>query len=688
MQIVQLKQNNAQVGCHVKQFYQNWEQIAPDPWVLKIVSEGLRLQFQSLPPESGVKITCVKNISLMSNIIEEVEKLFQKGAIEYVPKGQEGRGFYSTFFTVPKKGGGIRPILNLKPLNVFLQKEHFKMETLRSIIQAMQPGDWAVSIDLKDAYLHIPVHVQHRKYLRFCIHNRHYQFRAMPFGLAVAPRIFTKVMAAVGGHLRCQQIHIFMYLDDWLIRNQSKDLLQMQLFKLVNLLVDLGLLINVEKSQFIPSQIITYLGAVFNLQEGQVYPSESRFIAIQQAIAEIVRKPKVHAVLFLRMLGLMASCIDIVPLARLHMRPIQLYLLCFWRPHYHGLLYLVPVLPALLIHLRWWQERHNLFKGVPLQFTPHTQVLWTDASLMGWGAHLEHHQAAGQWTEQFKLNHINLLEMQAVWNALKTFQASLQNRKVLVRCDNATVVAYINKQGGTRSLNLCVLLWEMMQWCIKHKIQIFAAHIPGKKNCLADKLSRGRTVIKLTEWSLKEMVVNQVFHVLGVPNIDLFATRLNKKLPVFCSPYPDVQALACDALSIAWTNMFAYAFPPPILLPKVLNKVQEEDCTILLIAPIAPHQSWFPQLLELVIDVPIKLPVLPDLLSQNNGQSLHPNPQSLNLAVWKVSRTLSLQEGFQRKLQSFWIRLNENPPKSSIEQDYTFTKIGVLNGISIPLKHL
>jgi hypothetical protein len=298
-------------------------------------------------------------------------------------------------------------------------------------------------------------------------------------------------------------------------------------------------------------------------------------------------------------------------------------------------------------------------------------------------AHLEHHQAAVQWTEQFKLNHINLLEMQAVWNGLKTFQDSVQNKKVLVRCDNATVVAYINKQEGTRSLKLCVLLWEMMQWCIKNKIQFFAAHIPGKKNCLADKLSRGKTVIKLTEWSLKEMVVNQDYSVLGY----LFATRLNKKLPVFCSPYPDVQALACNALSNTWTNMFAYACPPPILLPKVLKKVREEDCTILLIAPIASHQSWFPQLLELVLDVPIKLPVLPDLLSQNNGQSLHPILQSLNLAVWKVSRTLSLQEGFQRRLQSFWIKLNENPPKSYIEQDYKFTKIGVLNGISIPLKH-
>ena len=255
----------------------------------------------------------------MSNIMEEVEKLLQKGAIEFVPKGQEGRGFYSIFFTVPKKDGGIRPILNLKPLNVFLQKEHFKMETLWSIIQAMQPGDWAVSIDLKDAYLHIPVHVKHRKYLRFCIHNRHYQFRAMPFGLAIAPRIFTKVMAAVGGHLRCQQIHIFMSLDDWLIRNVKR------------FTANAAIQTNQPSCRLgTPDQcrkITVHSFPDNNLSGGSIQLARRSSISIGEQIysnsTNNSRNCSQTAVLFLRILGLMASCIDIVPLARLHMRPIQ-----------------------------------------------------------------------------------------------------------------------------------------------------------------------------------------------------------------------------------------------------------------------------------------------------------------------------------------------------------------------------
>jgi hypothetical protein len=93
-------------------------------------------------------------------------------------------------------------------------------------------------------------------------------------------------MAAVGGHLRSQQIHIFMYLDDWLVKNQIRELLLHQLNQTIQLLVDLGLIINLDKCHLVPSQIITYLGAVFNLNKGLVLPSENRFLAINQAIVD------------------------------------------------------------------------------------------------------------------------------------------------------------------------------------------------------------------------------------------------------------------------------------------------------------------------------------------------------------------------------------------------------------------
>ena len=310
-----------------------WKAITQEKWILQLVQEGLSLQFAKIPTESGTRETKFVDTQKTICILEEVENLLEKNAIERVPKPQEGLGFYSTFFIVPKKDGGFRPILNLRNLNSCLVVPHFKMETLRRIICALEKGDWALSIDLKDAYFHVAVHPKFRKYLRFCIQGKHFQFRAMPFGLATAPRIFTKLMSAVGSYLRSRQIQIYMYLDDWLIKNQDKHLLRQQISQVLEVIQGLGLLVNWTKSQLEPTQTIQYLGSVFSLKDGVVYPTMDRYRKLQEALQNLSSQDQVTAQTFLQLLGLMASFIDLTPFSRLHMRPIQFYVLSWWKPH-------------------------------------------------------------------------------------------------------------------------------------------------------------------------------------------------------------------------------------------------------------------------------------------------------------------------------------------------------------------
>ena len=78
-------------------------------------------------------------------------------------------------------------------------------------------GAWATSIDLTDAYLHIPVHPEHRKFLTFQYRGQSLVFRALPFGLFTAPRVFTRVTRVLADHLRRLGVQILMYLDDWLV---------------------------------------------------------------------------------------------------------------------------------------------------------------------------------------------------------------------------------------------------------------------------------------------------------------------------------------------------------------------------------------------------------------------------------------------------------------------------------------
>ena len=153
------------------------------------------------------------------------------------------------------------------------------------------------------------------------------------------------------------------------------------------------------------------------------------------------------------LLGTMTSMIDIIPWARLRQRPVQLYVLALWRPIQQSLNCLIPVRPALRYHLMWWQEERNLLAGVQLATPPPDMFLFTDASTIGWGAHLDNYQAAGLWSPQDKNQHINWLELQAVFLALQKFEHIVTSHHVLVNTDNTTVVAYINKSGGNKIPN-------------------------------------------------------------------------------------------------------------------------------------------------------------------------------------------------------------------------------------------
>ena len=129
--------------------------------------------------------------------------------------------------------------------------------------------------------------------------------------------------------------------------------------------------------------------------------------------------------------------------------------------------------------------------------------------------------------------------------------------------DNSTVVAYINKQGGTHSAEMCALLWKIMTWCHRYQITLKARHIPGCLNVMADLLSRSNQV-QSTEWSLHPQVFKQIC-------LKWF-TCLNHKVPLYVSPVPDQNAWDIDALNINWSGLTSYAYPPTALLHRVIKK--------------------------------------------------------------------------------------------------------------------
>ena len=171
--------------------------------MVTVLGEGYTLPFW-FRPNLTRSTTVISNYANPHRDLDLVEALFQlvnKNAVEPVAN-QKSLGFYNRLFVVPKPNNRWRPILDLSTLNTFLNTESFKMETPETIRTSLQAGEWVTAIEFKDTYFHIPIHNQSRKYMRFHVQGRSYQFKALPFGLSTAPMEFTVVARGQADGLR------------------------------------------------------------------------------------------------------------------------------------------------------------------------------------------------------------------------------------------------------------------------------------------------------------------------------------------------------------------------------------------------------------------------------------------------------------------------------------------------------
>ncbi len=368
-------------------------------WLTRTIRLGYAIQFARRPPKfNGVLETsvAVRNAPVLR---EEIAVLLAKDAIEPVPPAEMRQGFYSPYFIVPKKGGGLRPILDLRVLNRALHKLPFKMLTHRRMIKCIQPQDWFAGIDLKDVYFHVSILPRHRPFLRFAFEGRAWQYRVLPFGLSLSPRVFTKVVEGALTPLREVGVRILNYLDDWLILAQSREQLGDHRDLVLRHLSQLGLRVNWEKSKLSPVQRISFLGVELDSVSMTARLTEERAQAVLNCLSSFRGRNVVPLKQFQRLLGHMASAAAVTLLGLLHMRPLQ-HWLHFRVPRWawrRGTLR-VGISQQCRRSLSPWTDLAFLRAGVPLEQVSRHTVVTTDASSTGWGATCNGQAASGLWT--------------------------------------------------------------------------------------------------------------------------------------------------------------------------------------------------------------------------------------------------------------------------------------------------
>jgi hypothetical protein len=106
------------------------------------------------------------------------------------------------------------------------------------------------------------------------------------------------------------------------------------------------------------------------------------------------------------------------------------------------------------------------------------------------------------------------------------------------------------------------------------------------------------------EWSINDNIFDAICGMFGSPEVDLFASRLNKKVSRFYSWLPDPESEGVDAFTYSWKEGLDYAFPPFALIGVVLQKIVQDRAEVILVAPYWLTKSWFTRLGAMLVEQP------------------------------------------------------------------------------------
>ena len=546
---------------------------------------------------------------LMKKVIEEVSSIKWQSRLFIVPKKEQGKH---------------RIILDLSRLNKMIACPSFKMLSLREVRRNLPQGAFTCSIDLKDGYWHVPITPKLRPFLGFRYNQRLFQYRAMPFGLNVAPRTFTKVMFKVMKIVAGAGIWVLPYLDDFLVVSHSRSQNLRDTQSTLNVLKEMGFLINPKKSRLIPARRFLWLGITWDLGPSRScsIPKEtwSKFMDLLRSVC-LLRPTKKQIMCIQGLANWMAS---VDPCLKLFMALTRRILRAAAQLSKNSAIRLSWLMRAKLFQ---WMKYTPI--STPLGAPDPEFTIMTDASLRGWGIVLGEMRFSGYFHPSMNYS-INVKELLVVWMALLLIDTEGVPIRILV--DNTQAIFTVRK-GYARTFHLRSLGDLILKRLRDKRQTLEIKHIQGSFNVLSDQLSRNTTIS--TEWSLPQATFNkEILRRFPALKWDMFATSLNKKLPKFVSPCPDTGATAIDALTMDWAHLEGlYLFPPTPLISKVVEKwLASKPKTSILITGYWPARPWFARLLQ-INKTYVRISVR---LQQVVGDKTVVQSSPTELLVWKL----------------------------------------------------
>jgi len=617
-------------------------------------------------------------------------------------KGLPFRDFEQGVFPVAKSDGGWRVCTDYRNLNKNISKTRFQMEGIEQVAHLIQPNDFGMLIDLKDCYLTLGLHPAHRKYCRFRCPTSHkrYQWKTVSFGTSEAPKICTKILKPLIQILKSLGIRALIYIDDLLLLDQDRIRLARAMAIAMDLLQrKVGLQLKISKGQLVPSQTFTCLGTVWNTQEMKCFMPPKRIKAIQHTARRLLSAStasptsSVKTKDLARFVGQVVSTTRAIRPAKRRLLFIQHSLSAAVRKS--GWIGTATLSPEATNALRWWVANnpwvHNGNEIVPpirpIQITVRSDAATHNA---GYGGELIYKGKAFQ-TRGFltkaeqKEKFINEFEFSGMANTVRALlPLAIPDKRlwaqvhIAAELDNTAAIKY-GQVAVSRSLNMSKKGAEFHDWREKHGLEMSFRHLAGVLNITSDELSRRQS--SHIDWMLHHTLFQRACKIFRAKvKVDLFASAWNSQVHDFYSFHHDHRARGADSFQFQWNQLgTVYAYPPPILMGRVLQKALMERVPVLiLVAPLWQAQPWWPTLLSMASAPPLLLPNEPWITEDQMGNQTW--PCRWPLAVWRLFG--NTQQAKACRLNSF--SGDGTRRRTSIRKHMMRISIGSSSGGSLP----
>jgi hypothetical protein len=606
----------------LKQRLSAWRAVVTSTLVISWIALGVQLEWSAAagPPAPKEKRNHKSALEHAGFLTTEIVRLEQSQVI----MRREKRPAVVSPLGVVEQEGKLRMILDLRYVNKHLEHHKFKYETVAQLGDVLLPGDYIFCLDLKGGYHHVDMHEDAWEYLGFAWDNQCYVFTQMPFGLAPACWVFTKLMRELLKHWRRLGRRITNYIDDFCGGAADKDSsFEFQEdckrdFADLNLLLSGGAKDQTAASPAEAVQLRKYLGFHADTAKGCLMATERKrektFAALEPLLQRQPCRATVRELMELagRLQDQRPAFGPLVSLKTFHMYK----LIAEGQgpdPYRPKLDRWVLVTPEARAEMAWWADHFDQYNGsAPLWrgskpgFVIHSDAAGTSDSgrgtLGGWGAWMVDRdgsvlRAAGKWTPPESLAphaHSTWLEVNAAGlRALPAFNRDgrMDGRTVLLVVDNSAARYLIEKMGSTKP-ELQELLEKIFWYCFERGITLRAEWVPREENELADALSK---IVDKNDWMLHEEEFGRLARRFGPFEVDLFASHTTRQLPKYFSLYHTPDTAGIDAFAQHW-GRGCWCNPPFTLIGRVLRHARECGARMCLLAPAWPSAAWWHQL--------------------------------------------------------------------------------------------